>query len=49
MLELEDPEDRKIRIILISAAAGGILLVLLVALVVTIMISMNFNFLEWME
>jgi len=49
MSESIDPEDKKIRIILISAACAAVTAFLAVVLVITIMISENFNILEWME
>jgi hypothetical protein len=45
----QDPEDRLIRWILIGLVTGGILTFLLVATVITVMISYNWNFLNWME
>lgn len=44
-----DPEDRLIRALLIGGAAAGVGFFLVAALLVTVMISYNFNFLEWME
>ncbi|MEI8293432.1 MAG: hypothetical protein WCG66_05480 [bacterium] len=47
--QASDPQDPLIRVILTSAAvavAGGILTA---AFVVVTMISLNFNFLNWME
>lgn len=44
-----DPEDRLIRWILIGLATGAILTFLLVAMVITVMVSYNWNFLNWME
>lgn len=49
MLDSTDPEDRQIRIILISAATLAVLGFLATATALTVMISMNFNFLNWME
>ncbi|MCK9589455.1 MAG: hypothetical protein WC076_13310 [Terrimicrobiaceae bacterium] len=49
MLDTKDPEDRQIRVILLSAASVAVLGILTTALVVAVMISMNFNILNWME
>jgi len=49
MFDTNDPEDRQIRVILITAASAALLGILTAAIVVTVMISMNFNFLNWME
>ena len=49
MLDSHDPEDRLIRFILVSAASATVLGLLATATVVAIMISMNFNFFNWME
>jgi len=49
MLDTNDPEDRQIRVILISAAAAAILGLLTTVTVVAVMVSANFNFLSWME
>ncbi len=49
MLDTSDPEDRQIRLTLISAATAAVLGLLTAATVVAVMISMNFNFLNWME
>lgn len=49
MLDTNDPEDRQIRVILISAAAVAVLGLLITATVVAVMVSANFNFLNWME
>jgi len=42
-------EDQMIKAILIVLSSGAILTVLTVATIVAVMISYNFNFLEWME
>jgi hypothetical protein len=47
--QTQDPEDRLIRWILIGLATGAVLTFLLVATVITVMISYNWNFLNWME
>ena len=49
MLDTNDPEDRQIRVILLSAASMLVLGFLSSAAVLAVMISMNFNFLNWME
>lgn len=49
MLDTNDPEDRQIRVILLSAASVAVLGILTTTLVVAVMISMNFNILNWME
>jgi len=49
MLDTNDPEDRQIKVILLSAASVAVLGILTFAAVVAVMISMNFNFLNWME
>lgn len=49
MLNTNDPEDRQIRVILLSAASVAVLGILTFATVIAVMISMNFNFLNWME
>ncbi|MCX6969109.1 MAG: hypothetical protein NTV93_03020 [Verrucomicrobia bacterium] len=49
MLDTNDPEDRQIKVILLSAASAAVLGILAFAAVVEVMISLNFNFLNWME
>ena len=49
MTEIRNAEDRKIRLILIGAASGAVIVFLTIALLITIMIANNFNILEWME
>jgi len=49
MLDPQNPEDRQIRVILLSAAGAAVLGILFVATVVAVMISANFNILNWME
>lgn len=49
MLDTNDPEDRQIRVILISAATAAVLGLVAIATVVAVMVSANFNFLNWME
>lgn len=45
----QDPEDRFIRNLLILAATGAAVGLLTVANVITVMVSANFNILNWME
>jgi hypothetical protein len=49
MQNIQDPEDKLIRVVLITAATGAVLTFLLVATIITVMISYNFNILNWME
>jgi hypothetical protein len=49
MLDTKDPEDRQIRVILISAASMAVVGFLAAAVVLAVMISTNFNLLDWME
>jgi hypothetical protein len=49
MQKTEDPEDKLIRVLLITAASGAVLTFILVAVIITVMISYNFNILNWME
>jgi len=49
MPDTKDPEDRRIRVLLISAAGLALLGLLATATVVAVMISTNFNILNWME
>ncbi len=44
-----DPEDKLIRTILLSTAAAAVAGFLATVLVVTAMISANWNFMDWME
>jgi hypothetical protein len=44
-----DPEDLLIRNILVTAAVGAVATLLGLVLVVTAMISANWNFMDWME
>jgi hypothetical protein len=44
-----DPQDPIIRAILVSAAASAVLGFIATALVVTAMISANWNLMQWME
>ncbi len=49
MLDINDPEDRLIRNLLIGGAGAVIVGLLTVATVIAVMISANFNFLQWLE
>jgi hypothetical protein len=44
-----DPENLLIRNILVTAAVGAVATLLGLVLVVTAMISANWNFMDWME
>lgn len=45
----QDPEDIFIRNLLISASTLAVLALLTVAMAATVLVSANFNVLEWME
>ncbi|MFA7343190.1 MAG: hypothetical protein WC003_02690 [Terrimicrobiaceae bacterium] len=49
MLDADDPEDRQIKVILLSAASATVLGLLAFAAVVAVMVSLNFNILNWTE
>jgi hypothetical protein len=49
MSEIQDPEDRLIRRILIAAPTVAVVGFLLTVLLITVMVSYNFNILEWVE
>ena len=49
MNQIQDPEDRLIRRILIAVPTIAVLGFLLTVLLITVMVSYNFNFLEWLE
>lgn len=49
MQKTKDPEDKLIRVLLISAASGAVVTLLLITTVIAVMISYNFNILNWME
>jgi ABC-type branched-subunit amino acid transport system permease subunit len=49
MFDTSDPEDRRIRAILLAAAVAAVAGVLAAATTVAVMVSLNFNFLDWME
>ena len=49
MSEIQDPEDRLIRRILIAVPTVALVGFLLTVLLITVMVSYNFNILEWLE
>ncbi|HEY5812776.1 MAG TPA: hypothetical protein VIT23_09000 [Terrimicrobiaceae bacterium] len=49
MIDTQDAEDRLIRKILIAVPAAALLGFLLTVVLITVMISCNFNLLEWLE
>lgn len=49
MSDIEDPEDRLIRKILIAVSAVAALGFLGTVLLITVMVSYNFNILDWLE
>ncbi len=49
MSEIQDPEDRLIRRILILVPTVALLGFLVTVLLITVMISTNFNILDWLE
>jgi hypothetical protein len=49
MSDIQDPEDRLIRRILIAVPTVAALGFLVTVLVITVMVSYNFNILDWME
>jgi hypothetical protein len=48
-MQTGDPEDKFIRNLIILAATGAAVRLLTVATVVTVLVSANFNILNWME
>ena len=44
-----DPEDKLIRTVLISSACAAVLFLITVITLIAVMISYNFNILNWME
>ena len=48
-MQTGDPEDKFIRNLIILAGAGAAVGLLTVATIVTVMVSANFNILNWME
>ena len=49
MSEIQDPEDRLIRRILIAVPTIALVGFLLTVLLITVMVSYNFNILYWLE
>lgn len=49
MMETQDPEDPLIRFILISAASVTVAGFLFSAATAAVLVSLNFNILNWME
>jgi hypothetical protein len=49
MSDIQDAEDRLIRRILIAVPTVAALGFLVTVLVITVMVSYNFNILDWME
>ena len=48
-MQTGDPEDSFIRNLIILASTGAVIGLLAVATVITVMVSANFNILNWME
>ena len=48
-MQARDPEDQLIRSLIILGASGAVVGLLTVATIVTVMVSANFNILNWME
>jgi len=48
-MQARDPEDQFIRSLIILGATGAVVGLLTVATIVTVMVSANFNILNWME
>lgn len=48
-MQTRDPEDQFIRSLIILGAAGAVVGLLTVATIVTVLVSANFNILNWME
>ena len=48
-MQTGDPEDKFIRNLIILAATGAAVCLLTVATILTVMVSANFNILNWME
>jgi hypothetical protein len=49
MSDIQDPEDRLIRRILIAVPTVAVLAFLATVVVITVMVSYNFNILDWLE
>jgi len=45
----QDPEDRFIRNLIILGSTGAVMGILAAATAITVMVSANFNILNWME
>jgi hypothetical protein len=45
----QDPEDIFIRNLIISASTLAVFALLMVAMAITVLVSTNFNILQWME
>jgi uncharacterized protein YacL len=48
-MQTGDPEDQFIRNLIILGSTGAVLGLLVAATVVTVLVSANFNILNWME
>jgi hypothetical protein len=48
-MQTGDPQDQLIRTLFILAGAGAAVGLLVAATIVTVMVSANFNILNWME
>jgi hypothetical protein len=48
-MDTQDPEDRFIRNLVILASTGAVMGILAAATAITVMVSANFNILNWME
>jgi hypothetical protein len=48
-MQTRDPEDEFIRWLILLSATGAVVGLLVVATVITVMVSANFNVLNWME
>jgi hypothetical protein len=49
MSDIQDPEDRFIRRILIAVPTVAVLGFLATVVLITVMVSYNFNILDWLE
>lgn len=49
MFDIQDPEDRQIRLILIAASSLVVVGLIGAAVTCAVLISLNFNPLNWME
>lgn len=48
-MQTGDPQDQLIRTLVILGGTGAVLGLLTVATIITVMVSANFNILNWME